>query len=90
MLNTTLTLVHHQFDLVVQLLDSRASRMSPNQALLTLHADHNRGQHANYYKWYFAAWLYLDDDQLDTEPCPAAVTIPNAQFEESKGRRCEG
>ena len=42
-------------------LDSRASRMSPNQALLTLHADYIGGQHANYRKWYFAAQLNLDD-----------------------------
>ena len=59
-LNTMLTLVHHQLDLVVQLLDSRASRMSPDQALLTLHADYIGGQHANYRKWYFAAQLDLD------------------------------
>lgn len=50
-----------QFDFVMQLLDSRASRMSPNQALLTLHADYIGGQHANYRKWYFAAQLDLDD-----------------------------
>ncbi|KAH9914111.1 1,3-beta-glucan synthase component-domain-containing protein [Fomitopsis serialis] len=43
------------------LLDSRASRMSPNQALLTLHADYIGGRHANYRKWYFAAQLDLDD-----------------------------
>ena len=43
------------------LLDSRASRMSPNQALLTIHADYIGGQHANYRKWYFAAQLNLDD-----------------------------
>lgn len=42
-------------------LDSRASRMSPNQALLTLHADYIGGQNANYRKWYFAAQLNLDD-----------------------------
>src|SRR6266403_67262 len=42
-------------------LDSRASRMSPSQALLTLHADYIGGQHANYRKWYFAAQLNLDD-----------------------------
>ena len=35
--------------------------MSPNQALLTLHADYIGGQHANYRKWYFAAQLDLDD-----------------------------
>lgn len=45
----------------MQLLDSRASRMSPNQALLTVHADYIGGQHANYRKWYFAAQLDLDD-----------------------------
>ena len=42
-------------------LDSRSSRMSPNQALLTLHADYIGGEHANYRKWYFAAQLDLDD-----------------------------
>jgi 1,3-beta-glucan synthase len=45
----------------MQLLDSRASRMAPNQALLTLHADYIGGEHANYRKWYFAAQLDLDD-----------------------------
>ena len=50
-----------RFDFTMQLLDSRASRMSPNQALLTLHADYIGGQHANYRKWYFAAQLNLDD-----------------------------
>src|ERR1700722_7563139 len=45
----------------MQLLDSRASRMSPTQALLTLHADYIGGEHANYRKWYFAAQLDLDD-----------------------------
>ena len=51
-LSTTLTLVHDQSDLVVQLLDSLASRMSPNQALLTLHVDYIGDQHANYRQWY--------------------------------------
>lgn len=50
-----------QFDFLMHLLDSRASRMTPNQALLTLHADYIGGQHANYRKWYFAAQLNLDD-----------------------------
>jgi 1,3-beta-glucan synthase len=45
----------------MQQLDSRASRMTPNHALLTLHADYIGGQHANYRKWYFAAQLNLDD-----------------------------
>jgi 1,3-beta-glucan synthase len=45
----------------MHLLDSRASRMSPTQALLTLHADYIGGLHANYRKWYFAACLDLND-----------------------------
>ncbi|KAH7889706.1 glycosyltransferase family 48 protein [Phlebopus sp. FC_14] len=53
--------MRNMFDFLMQLLDSRASRMSPNQALLTLHADYIGGQHANYRKWYFAAQLNLDD-----------------------------
>ncbi|KAI0318938.1 1-3-beta-glucan synthase [Amylostereum chailletii] len=53
--------MRNQFDFLMHLLDSRASRMSPNQALTTLHADYIGGQHANYRKWYFAAQLNLDD-----------------------------
>jgi len=45
----------------MHLLDSRASRMTPSQALLTLHADYIGGANANYRKWYFAAQLNLDD-----------------------------
>ncbi|CAE6440205.1 unnamed protein product [Rhizoctonia solani] len=53
--------MRNQFDFLMQLLDSRASRMSPEQALTTLHADYIGGPHANYRKWYFAAQLDLDD-----------------------------
>ncbi|KAG2157090.1 glycosyltransferase family 48 protein [Suillus clintonianus] len=53
--------MRNMFDFLMQSLDSRASRMSPNHALLTLHADYIGGQHANYRKWYFAAQLNLDD-----------------------------
>ncbi|KAF6751110.1 1,3-beta-glucan synthase [Ephemerocybe angulata] len=53
--------MRNMFDFVMQLLDSRASRMTPNQALLTLHADYIGGHNANYRKWYFAAQLDLDD-----------------------------
>ncbi|KAF7342075.1 putative 1,3-beta-D-glucan synthase subunit [Mycena venus] len=53
--------MRNMFDFLMQSLDSRASRMSPNQALLTLHADYIGGQQANYRKWYFAAQLDLDD-----------------------------
>ncbi|KAK7446371.1 1,3-beta-D-glucan synthase [Stygiomarasmius scandens] len=53
--------MRNMYDFLMHLLDSRASRMTPNQALLTLHADYIGGQHANYRKWYFAAQLDLDD-----------------------------
>ena len=49
------------FDHMMTLLDSRASRMTPNQALLSLHADYIGGENANYRRWYFAAHLDLDD-----------------------------
>ncbi|KAF9430092.1 1,3-beta-D-glucan synthase [Podila epigama] len=53
--------MRNQFEAYMTILDSRASRMGPNQALLTLHADYIGGEHANYRKWYFAAQLDLDD-----------------------------
>ncbi|TFK75742.1 1,3-beta-glucan synthase [Pluteus cervinus] len=53
--------MRNMFDFLMQLLDSRASRMTPSQALLTLHADYIGGHNANYRKWYFAAQLDLDD-----------------------------
>ncbi|PAV18298.1 1,3-beta-glucan synthase [Pyrrhoderma noxium] len=51
----------NMFDFLMQQLDSHASRMPPDQALLTLHADYIGGWHANYRKWYFTAQLDLDD-----------------------------
>lgn len=53
--------MRNMYDHFMIQLDSRASRMSPAQALLTLHADYIGGEHANYRKWYFAAQLDLDD-----------------------------
>lgn len=53
--------MRNMYDHLMIQLDSRASRMSPAQALTTLHADYIGGEHANYRKWYFAAQLDLDD-----------------------------
>merc|ERR1711881_639228 len=53
--------VRNMYDHLMTQLDSRASRMTPNQALLTLHADYIGGENANYRRWYFAAHLDLDD-----------------------------
>jgi len=36
----------------MHLLNSRASRVSPEQALLTIYADYIGGQHASYRKWF--------------------------------------
>ncbi|OMH85290.1 1,3-beta-glucan synthase component FKS1 [Zancudomyces culisetae] len=48
------------YDMMMMLLDSRASRMSPAMALLTLHSDYIGGEHSNYRKWYFSAQLDRD------------------------------
>lgn len=53
--------MRNMFDHLMTLLDSRASRMSPGQALLSLHADYIGGENANFRRWYFAAHLDLDD-----------------------------
>ncbi|KAL5084424.1 hypothetical protein Trisim1_012032 [Trichoderma cf. simile WF8] len=53
--------MRNMYDHFMTLLDSRASRMTPNQALLSLHSDYIGGDNANYRKWYFAAHLDLDD-----------------------------
>ena len=50
------------FDYFMTLLDSRSSRMSPSQALLSLHADYVGGDRANYKRWYFAAQMDIDDE----------------------------
>jgi 1,3-beta-glucan synthase len=44
----------NMFDHLMCMLDSRASRMNPYQALITLHADYIGGINANYRKWCFA------------------------------------
>ncbi|KAF2664339.1 1,3-beta-glucan synthase [Microthyrium microscopicum] len=53
--------MRNMYDHFMTQLDSRASRMSPNQSLLTIHADYIGGENANYRRWYFAAHLDLDD-----------------------------
>lgn len=50
------------YDYFMTMLDSRASRMTPNQALLSLHADYIGGDNANYRKWFFAAQIDLDEE----------------------------
>ncbi|KXN64983.1 glycosyltransferase family 48 protein [Conidiobolus coronatus NRRL 28638] len=52
--------VNNMFDFIMTLLDSRASRMEPSMALITLHADYIGGEHANFRKWLFCTQLYDD------------------------------
>ncbi|OWB84868.1 hypothetical protein B5S33_g3524 [[Candida] boidinii] len=54
--------MRNMFDYFMVMLDSRSSRMSPAQALLSLHADYIGGESANYKKWYFAAQMDVDDE----------------------------
>lgn len=51
----------NMFDYFLKLLDSRASRMGPYQALRSLHADYIGGRNANYRAWYFASKFDIDD-----------------------------
>ncbi|RUS13489.1 1,3-beta-glucan synthase subunit FKS1, domain-1-domain-containing protein [Endogone sp. FLAS-F59071] len=53
--------MRNMYEHLMTMLDSRASRMIPIQALVMLHADYIGGENANYRKWYFAAQLDLDD-----------------------------
>ncbi|KAK7686909.1 hypothetical protein QCA50_009986 [Cerrena zonata] len=56
----------NMFDYFLKLLDSRASRMGPIQALRSLHADYIGGINSNFRKWYFAAQLDIDDANAST------------------------
>lgn len=51
----------NMFDFLMRLLDSRASRMTANQALRSIHADYIGGINSNFKKWYFSAQLDIDD-----------------------------
>lgn len=53
--------MRNMFDYFMTLLDSRSSRMSPAQSLLSFHADYIGGDNANYKKWYFASQQDLDE-----------------------------
>ncbi|KAJ6784697.1 hypothetical protein PWT90_00440 [Aphanocladium album] len=60
--------MRNMYDHLMVMLDSRASRMTPNQALLSLHADYIGGGNANYKKWYFAACLDLGSNSKTKRP----------------------
>lgn len=53
------------YELFMSQLDSKSSRGSAANALVSLHADYIGGEHANYRKWYFCAMLETDSNLLD-------------------------
>ncbi|CAG8460299.1 2147_t:CDS:2 [Acaulospora colombiana] len=75
------------FDLLMCMLDSRASRMTPTQALLTVHADYIGGKHANYYQWYFATRMDLDDDDDGKNSVSDLPSQENKDSEEEWNRQ---
>ncbi|CAG8552757.1 84_t:CDS:2 [Ambispora leptoticha] len=77
------------FDLLMCMLDSRASRMSPSQALLTLHADYIGGEHANYRKWYFATHMDLDDAIVDESNPNDPLSRDNEDLDEQWNQRMD-
>lgn len=52
----------NMYEFMMVQLDSRASRMSCSQALLSLHADYIGGTRSNYKKWYLMAHLEIDEN----------------------------
>lgn len=52
----------NMYDFLMRLLDLRASRMSCEHALASLHADYIAGVNSNFRKWYFATLLNFDDE----------------------------
>lgn len=52
--------IRNQYDALMTMLDSRASRMTPSMALLTLHADYIGGPNANFRTWFFSCQMNKD------------------------------
>ncbi|CAO3659189.1 unnamed protein product [Umbelopsis ramanniana] len=73
----------NMYDHLMVMLDSRSSRMSPEQALLTLHAEYIGGEDANYRKWYFAAQLDFDEAKKRRRPNRKQVEPPKMVRQQS-------
>lgn len=50
----------NMYDHFMVQVDSRASRLTCEEAIITLHADYIGGENANYRKWYYATMLSVD------------------------------
>uniref|UniRef100_A0A8H7KDC0 1,3-beta-glucan synthase n=1 Tax=Bionectria ochroleuca TaxID=29856 RepID=A0A8H7KDC0_BIOOC len=69
--------MRNMFDHFMILLDSRASRMSAEKALISLHADYIGGHNANYRKWHFATYLEIEAADLKA----SSANVPNESEE---------
>ncbi|CAG8467886.1 7262_t:CDS:2 [Paraglomus brasilianum] len=81
--------MRNMYDHLMCMLDSRASRMTPAQALITLHADFIGGENANYRKWYFAAYFDFDDARANaaSKGTPMPAQPDNLESAEDKWRQ---
>ncbi|KAF7721304.1 1,3-beta-D-glucan synthase [Apophysomyces ossiformis] len=70
--------IRNMYDHLMVMLDSRASRMTPQLALDTLHADYIGGEDANYRKWYFAAEM----DRVDEQEASGATKLNGDENED--------
>ncbi|VEU22111.1 DEKNAAC103104 [Brettanomyces naardenensis] len=64
----------NMYDYMMRLLDSRASRMGPDQALKSLHADYIGGQNSNYRKWYFGSQRDIEDNLNTVSSSPRTIS----------------
>ncbi|OAD76323.1 beta 1,3 glucan synthase [Phycomyces blakesleeanus NRRL 1555(-)] len=79
--------VRNIFDHLMTMLDSRASRVKPQIAIDTLHADYIGGEGANYRKWYFAAQMDILDDEANNEKRIVEEDLDEAQLLEKAEER---
>lgn len=54
--------MENMYEYLMCQLNSRASRTSGQQALLSIHRDYIGGDNANYKKWYFAVWSAMESE----------------------------
>lgn len=85
--------MRNMFDHLMVQLDSRASRMGTELALVTIHADYIGGDNANYRKWYFACQLDIHDSvgygAVDNRGYPIKSKIKRGLKSRSKNIKAE-
>ncbi|KAI9273708.1 1,3-beta-glucan synthase component-domain-containing protein [Sporodiniella umbellata] len=68
-------------DHLMTMLNSRASRLIPQVALDSLHADYIGGEHANYRKWFFASQMDIYDQTEEEKNVAKDIGDEREQFE---------